>query len=462
MIIQCEQCRTRFKLDDAKVKDKGVKVRCAKCRNVFTVSRDQQSAEKPDFSDMLALSSGAAAVTAAAAAAAPVSFELDNEPGTAAAGGFNFDTSSFDVGGNHDETVVAGAPTFELDTVEAPQAAAANSFDLSTLAWTDEIPAVADNVTATDNFDFSGIAAVGGSVDPDKTVVASSSFTDLGDLPGLESPAPQAMPDLDGFADSIASAEHKQDAAFNLGEIDFGDELAPLPEGQVNPENTDDKTMLFVPLDETEVKTEGVAPAFAAAAPVVEAAPEQEPAPQQEELPPLPIASRRKSSSMMMIILSVVGAALAALLVFMGLDKSADEKPAAQQAGRIVLRSVKATYVSNKTAGDLLVINGEALNSFDAPRAAIQVKGVVFGDGGKVLVSKNAFAGNPISKEQLETMTIEKIEAAMANQFGDSLSNMEIAPGKAIPFVVVISKLPPESKEFAVELVGSTGAAAKK
>src|SRR5512133_915123 len=42
MIIQCEQCKTKFKLDDSKVPAKGVKVRCAKCKYVFSVSREQQ------------------------------------------------------------------------------------------------------------------------------------------------------------------------------------------------------------------------------------------------------------------------------------------------------------------------------------------------------------------------------------------------------------------------------------
>ena len=45
MIIQCEQCLTKFKLDDAKVKAKGVKVRCAKCRHVFTVTKQQKEME---------------------------------------------------------------------------------------------------------------------------------------------------------------------------------------------------------------------------------------------------------------------------------------------------------------------------------------------------------------------------------------------------------------------------------
>jgi predicted Zn finger-like uncharacterized protein len=41
MIIQCEQCQTKFKLDDSKVADKSIKVRCARCRHVFSVAATQ-------------------------------------------------------------------------------------------------------------------------------------------------------------------------------------------------------------------------------------------------------------------------------------------------------------------------------------------------------------------------------------------------------------------------------------
>ena len=37
MIITCKECNTRFNLDDKRVKPAGSKVRCAKCKTVFTV-----------------------------------------------------------------------------------------------------------------------------------------------------------------------------------------------------------------------------------------------------------------------------------------------------------------------------------------------------------------------------------------------------------------------------------------
>ena len=37
MIVQCENCRTQFNVDESRIKDGGSKVRCAKCKNVFII-----------------------------------------------------------------------------------------------------------------------------------------------------------------------------------------------------------------------------------------------------------------------------------------------------------------------------------------------------------------------------------------------------------------------------------------
>jgi len=51
MIVQCEHCRTKFRLADDRVSGRGVKVRCSKCAHVFTVQVDV-SAAPPTRSDL--------------------------------------------------------------------------------------------------------------------------------------------------------------------------------------------------------------------------------------------------------------------------------------------------------------------------------------------------------------------------------------------------------------------------
>lgn len=41
MIIQCPSCLAKFKIDDSKIKDEGTKVRCAKCKEVFLVTKEE-------------------------------------------------------------------------------------------------------------------------------------------------------------------------------------------------------------------------------------------------------------------------------------------------------------------------------------------------------------------------------------------------------------------------------------
>ena len=52
MIIQCDQCHTRFKIDDSKVTEKGVKVRCKKCRNIFSVKKPVEEKAQESFEDL--------------------------------------------------------------------------------------------------------------------------------------------------------------------------------------------------------------------------------------------------------------------------------------------------------------------------------------------------------------------------------------------------------------------------
>ena len=46
MIVTCEQCSTQFQLDDAKVPERGVRVRCSRCKHAFYV-KPETGAEGP-------------------------------------------------------------------------------------------------------------------------------------------------------------------------------------------------------------------------------------------------------------------------------------------------------------------------------------------------------------------------------------------------------------------------------
>jgi len=501
MIIQCEQCQTKFKLDDSKVAEKSIKVRCARCRHVFPVAGPQDvTDDTPAFmQDVAALESEEIASafvvpeqeTAMDDAPEDDSFSFnDAEEQVAPDVTFEEETFSFET---NDEPVAADIPPaadddmdFSFPAVESdanldleektgePDDLDFGAFDFGDDGSGDEGAGSAPKADFDGAFDLSERSDM-----PVKKEAGGLDFSGddmFGDVVSTSSEEDAPKPisfdmGMDGFADSMGleNRDTRQSTSFttqdlgsenpfSLDEIDFGDELTSIAVQQISTEELKpSQELLFAPLAPAQPK-----PVFD----LDETFDKTPTAVAQDDLPPLSISSRRKETpriSGMLLLMGIIIAGLVAFYSIWGYMMLTEKKVTiAQDTGRITVRSVEASFVKNKKAGDLLVISGEAVNEYNKPRAAIQIKGAVFGTDGEEVSSKVAFCGNPLSREQLSTMTMDKIEAAMANQFGDSLANMEIAPGDAIPFVIVIAKPPAGAKEYGVEPVGSTVAADKE
>ena len=191
-----------------------------------------------------------------------------------------------------------------------------------------------------------------------------------------------------------------------------------------------------------------------------------------EELPPLSIASRRRGSPIVSIVLIAIAVLLVVAIGGIGFYTYQEGPSVLEKFGlgfmtdwfgmetkgtnAISIRNSSAKFVTNREAGELFVITGEAVNNSKKMRASIQVKVVVFGPKGEVLMQRTAYCGNTLAEDQLTTFPMDKIEAAMNNQFGQSLANLGVEPGKAIPFMAVFKDLPLNAGEFGVEVVNST------
>ncbi len=136
-----------------------------------------------------------------------------------------------------------------------------------------------------------------------------------------------------------------------------------------------------------------------------------------------------------------------------GVARLLDGESAVQE--RILIRTVEGSYLNNSEAGELFVIRGVAVNSYKSPRAALQIRGMIYNAAGAVILQKVVYCGNPLPPERLATLPLAKIEEAMNNRLGESYANIGVPPGKSIPFVIVFSKMPKEAVDFAVELAGS-------
>src|SRR4030066_340847 len=104
MIVQCDACSTKFRLDDSKGAAKGVKVRCTKCQNVFVVMPpsppQEETAPKTEESF-------------------DASFGTQPEPSPPAAekeaGGFSFEAPSTKEGEKKDAAAPSEEPLFSFE-----------------------------------------------------------------------------------------------------------------------------------------------------------------------------------------------------------------------------------------------------------------------------------------------------------------------------------------------------------
>ncbi|MDK9717244.1 MAG: zinc-ribbon domain-containing protein [Trichlorobacter sp.] len=547
MIIQCEQCRTKFKLDDERVSDRGVKVRCAKCRHVFVVRKDavqttvpaevvpaMAMAATPDFASSDETVRMAAVPTpepeiASFAAEPEVAFDFGAAPEAAAPemdtsfslgqpdatdSGFNFGDVSFttEAPAAASAAVDFGEMTMVMppqqtaeqpvevgfDFGAAPAAATTSAVDTAAFDFGDAFTTAPDSTAQKAAFDFGdqGSAAVAATGEIDL-----GGF-DFGDAPAAAVTAPTGI-DTTDFSNFTAASTQKTSAgessfsfdeaapqsaatgadSFDFSGVDFGDgkQATTAPAAQVEAFSLGEMDFSG---DTAAVAVDATATAPAGStlfAPVEESVARQQEAAKPdisfdtaglgEELPPLAITSRRRQSSSMSVLIGVVAVLVLAVLGYVtytfvsGSPKTLStfgKGGASVEDGRITTQNVKAYFIPKAAAGELLVITGEALNGYKKPRAALQVKGMVFGATNQAVATKTAYAGNQLTKEQLAEMPADKIEAAMNNQFGDSLTNLEVQPGKTIPFTIIIINPPKDGKEFGVESVGSTVAAAGK
>lgn len=554
MVITCDQCQARFRLADDKLKPEGTKVRCSKCRHVFTVhppensvpveeaagpgefDRECDAGESPAAPPQEAPAPDAGEPAAAfdfgaPAAAAPPSGDEETfsfsvggaEPGASeaspapdaaldqdAAGMLDFDTTfaevdepqpvatgefgEFSFAGEAGAGEDAGAFDFAAEALAAASDEFSFAAEPATTAEPEEFSFAVEPATAaepaTEGFSFDAEPAEDGLSEfsfetaagetPAVAATVPAETFEFGDGGSFETSAPGQEPAF-GDADALSwdqpdkpagpsfdfdepsfateapeKAAADQGGGLSFGEIDFSDdnEEAPPAFG-----------------DEPSFARPAVEPAGAPEVPPVPPpAPVPRPAagrPPEDELPlPAPTARKNPLSrvllALLLLLLILCGAGAYFYLLGGGdqvverlVLKLKGEEPAAPTEQRIGLAISGSSYVANREAGQLLVIQGTATNNFAGARSAITVKGVLLDGGGNVLQQQTVFCGNYLSEDKLAGMPYAQIEEAMNNQFGDSLSNMNLKSGGTIRFTIVFRNPPRELANINVEVVDS-------
>ncbi|MEW5772033.1 MAG: DUF3426 domain-containing protein [Thermodesulfobacteriota bacterium] len=162
-------------------------------------------------------------------------------------------------------------------------------------------------------------------------------------------------------------------------------------------------------------------------------------------------------------LLLLAGAAAGLYFFKPGLIPGLGAKPAAEEAGakpvdqaqveNITLDKIRQYYVDNEKAGRLFVVEGVAVNDFDAPKELIVVEVGLFDASGQMVASKRQLAGNVLSLYNLQILEWDKIESGLVNESGVAANNMFVQPKGEVPFMVAMANTPEAVSEFVIKVV---------
>jgi len=213
-------------------------------------------------------------------------------------------------------------------------------------------------------------------------------------------------------------------------------------------------------LEETVAVAESVPKETKAAAPESAAAPAA-PAKPQKAKPAKKGVSKSLVFLLIIVILGGVGYGTYYLLDKNGIEipfLSDYLKPKVNDPGNLKLTTydINSKFIDNTNVGKLFVVSGKVKNGYSENRGMITMSGKLFSTGKVVVNQEKVYCGNIMSDLELANLEWDKIKSRLSNRLGDNRSNVKVAPGQSIPFMVVFSSLPQDLEEFTIEVTGST------
>lgn len=516
MVIECSSCHARFKLADDKIKETGTKVRCTKCREVFTVFPDPPPSLVPPVMAVVPDKPIAPVAAAQKGVAANAFFpETDTPPRAVEASpavadvpaneedDWNQDAASaLFTDGFPDDAGASDLDAISFDNVETAVFSVANenegkfefaddsAFSLAdasletrgtdqpcNVAATAEQPLLGENssvFTADFTADFATPPPdLPAPVDQNQlnpvTTDGEFSFAEADNLADLSWDEPDANPVAATPSDQIRdSGSTPQDTTFDFSSFSFDDVDSSTRSDDETAEQGDATIELATQTETSPVPDEQ---------PLIAIETETPPAPvvfdrQENTLRPARptrprVRPKKKVSSRyavkIVLLLLLILAATSAFLnrgkileTYKNIVNSfIENQTQVETSGRIGLINLTGSYVHNSREGNLFVIRGEAVNEFKSLRSSVLVRGTIYDDNGAVLQSQSAYCGNPLNDSNLKKLGFIEIREVMNNELGENLLNLDIAAGKGIPCTIVFNKAPKDIKEFTVEVLES-------
>lgn len=493
MVIECSSCQARFKLADDKIKSNGTKVRCTKCREVFTVFPETTPAlsnltpsvetENKTLSENIEENinySHIAEKCSFAETSLPVDEEDNWAQGASSAQfiedssaniGFtdldaisfdNIETPVFSVTTENDKVVFDDDREFSfaenndlgIDSFNKEENGVRNEFDPDfSLASAPPIPSAEDQLTidqtiSTEEFTFSPTENLADFSwdDADSTPVETVSKDKLN---AVQAPPQDTDFDFSSFSfDDVAAPvitekpEGPDELATNEGNFEIASDSLSLP--SVN------AVLQSPPLEQR----------------VISNARQDNPRVSVRQLRSHSRTKKKGTSRFFIKAVSLILLLFAVIFGFLNreqiyaeyknlVSRFIEKQVSIVTSGRISLVNLTGSYLVNNQSENMFIIRGDAVNEFKELRSSVLVRGTIFDEKGAVLQSQTAYCGNPLKDSNLKKLGYKEIRYTMNNELGENLVNLNIQPGKGIPFLIVFNGAPKSIKEFSVEVLES-------
>ncbi len=489
MIIECKNCHARFRLDESKIKGKGARVKCRKCGDAIIVLKDAGSgtaSREPGGEGSLDLGS----------ALRESSGEVSPFPGTP----------------RPDNLIPFPGPARPM---EAPGPSGKDEVDIAfdqLLAGREaplEPPVETTQAPGPDRLAPEEHAVPSTEIDtpppeaPEETAAppeppeepVAPPEAPLPPAAGEPSPWTVGEGTLDFAPEEKVDLPTRAEGGFVISDSETLDFLQEEPRGREGGQVSDiSSSIASVPVEpEAPPPIESTAfaasPAEAYPAPATEeipiegnvtppaALPAVETPPYREDEPasaaPSPFRepaagteARRSGPSPARIAGGVLLAAVLAAVGFFGFTESGRKtvesvapriaalvggRGAGKAASRFEVKNVIGYYESGAASPKILVIKGQVTNLSSAGKSGIRVAAALLDNTDKVLMQQVVYAGNVVSGARVKTDGRETLTKLLANPLGEHLANMDVLPGKTIPFMVLFFDAPEEIDSYRLE-----------
>jgi predicted Zn finger-like uncharacterized protein len=134
-------------------------------------------------------------------------------------------------------------------------------------------------------------------------------------------------------------------------------------------------------------------------------------------------------------------------------------KPVEKSTGieQLHLVETRGYFVENQKAGQLFVIQGRVRNEFSKPLRWIHLRAKIYTSDGETARQLDFYAGNILSTQQLQNMTLDKLLALVQSRPASKDQAQVIGSRQEVSFTVFFGDLPELTRlsDYSVEILAS-------